>query len=187
MDRASRNVYLKQYRKTHSSQLSKYFKEYRKTNRDKMRGIQKRYRNSHRESTNTYNRERMRKWRGDHPIVSRRRNLKWKSSHREQLKESARDYGRRLRISAIQKIAGTDHPTCRNCGCDDIRVLEINHINGGGTQETKHLGAGVNFYRLIVNGKRSVNDLNILCKICNALDFIQRTYSVGSRYSIRWN
>lgn len=47
------------------------------------------------------------------------------------------------------------------CGIDDIRCLQINHINGSGARDLKQ--NAYKFYREIANGKRDISDLNILC------------------------
>jgi hypothetical protein len=43
----------------------------------------------------------------------------------------------RVRHETLCKVANNDIPTCVSCGCSDIRLLEINHKNGGGRQECK--------------------------------------------------
>ncbi len=66
---------------------------------------------------------------------------------------------------------------CAKCGIVDPRLLQINHINGGGTAEYKRLG----HYKLtatILNGARSIEDLNLLCANCNLLYEFER----GARY-----
>ena len=58
--------------------------------------------------------------------------------------------------------------SCARCGNDDIRVLQINHTDGGGTKERKitHNRA---FYTSIINGTRSTNDLNVMCANCQII------------------
>ena len=60
---------------------------------------------------------------------------------------------------------------CRSCGETDIRVLQVNHKDGGGRAETQK--GGINdmngFYRRIVSGKRKTDDLDVRCANCNLL------------------
>jgi len=70
---------------------------------------------------------------------------------------------------------------CAMCGCDDTRFLEVNHIKGGGVKERiaykneKH-NESHNMILLIHNGKRGLEDLNLLCRACNSIDHLERVY-----------
>lgn len=65
-----------------------------------------------------------------------------------------------LRFKALE-ILGIE---CVRCGFNDIRALQIDHVNGGGRQEHIKLGSyGV--YRQIVNGR--TKDFQVLCANCN--------------------
>ena len=76
---------------------------------------------------------------------------------------------------------------CAMCGCDDTRFLEVNHIKGGGRKEQKGLkkkdhNISTNFVMLIHKGKRGVEDLNLLCRVCNSIDHLERVYGkIGLR------
>lgn len=65
----------------------------------------------------------------------------------------------RLKASAFTKLGGK----CVKCGIDDVRVLQIDHINGGGTRESK-LRGNLFAYRRVINGD---SDLQLLCANCN--------------------
>ena len=51
--------------------------------------------------------------------------------HKEEYRRKQREYSQRLRDEAIVKLGGK----CAKCGITDIRVLQIDHINGGGERE----------------------------------------------------
>lgn len=69
---------------------------------------------------------------------------------------------------------------CANCGCQHIELLEINHKHGGGNKEKKQTRkVGTNFYSDIINGKRKTEDLNLLCRVCNSLYYIESIGYVG--------
>lgn len=75
-----------------------------------------------------------------------------------------RDYLRRLRQSAIDILGGK----CINCGFSDIRALQIDHINGGGSKERKELKCGGNFHRLVLKSfLNNENKYQLLCANCN--------------------
>lgn len=90
---------------------------------------------------------------------------KWLENNRESHKEYCKKYGEKTRMTVLNIISGGE-PHCVRCGCDDVRLLEINHKEGGGNQEYNN---GIRlFYRNIRDGKRKTDDLELLCKICNA-------------------
>jgi len=75
-----------------------------------------------------------------------------------------RQYCRSKHKEAVEKLGGK----CVVCGIDDIRVLQINHLHDKGHKEKLSKGA-ISFYRNIVNGKRSIDDLDIRCANHNIL------------------
>ncbi len=69
-------------------------------------------------------------------------------------------------LAAILKIGDK----CAECGITDMRVLQINHLNGGGGKDQRYYGSGsLGLHRAIVSGRRNTNDLNILCANHNVL------------------
>ena len=95
--------------------------------------------------------------------------IQWETEHKLERAKKTRETVRKV----IFNLLSDGNPVCANCGCDDARFLEINHINGGGTKEL-HKGQKTNsFYLDIYSGRRKTDDLNLLCKICNALHFLE--------------
>ena len=72
-------------------------------------------------------------------------------------------YKKQMRQKAVEILGGR----CVKCGNTDIRVLQINHKNGGGRQDRK--GRPYRFYREIVNGKRDREGYDVRCANCNIL------------------
>lgn len=58
---------------------------------------------------------------------------------------------------------------CVNCNENNILVLQINHLNGGGIQEYNYGKTHRSVYRDIIDGKRNISDLDIRCSNCNIL------------------
>lgn len=78
----------------------------------------------------------------------------------------------------VFNILSNNNPICVNCGCDDNRLLEVNHIHGGGGKELRR-GKHTNVFMWdIYMGRRKTDDLNLLCRVCNALDYLKRKYKV---------
>ena len=101
--------------------------------------------------------------------------------------QRVKEYHGRLKLAALKKVSGLENPVCDRCGCDCLAVLEINHRNGDGKKDRtgkNNRGQGAAFYRKIVRGVRPIEDLEVLCKPCNWLHFIERRYHVA--YKIVW-
>lgn len=112
-------------------------------------------------------------WRNASPENKKRDKIacqKWRKAH----PESWQKYNKNKRLRILKKVAGNDPLKCKRCGCDKVEVLEINHINGGGNQETKNKKN--EFDKTILNGTRRTDDLEILCKICNNLHYIEMKF-----------
>lgn len=74
---------------------------------------------------------------------------------------------------------------CRNCGCDEIDFLEFNHIGGGGCKEYRKNGHGMVHQLLTEN--RGTDGLEILCRVCNALDYLERKNKESAKkYKVQW-
>lgn len=86
------------------------------------------------------------------------------------------------RIKAFEKLGGA---ICRRCGCTTVEFLEFNHINGGGCKEIKELGNRMAV--MVMSGQRGKNDYEVLCRVCNALDHLERkNKEAASLYRITW-
>jgi hypothetical protein len=95
---------------------------------------------------------------------------KWREQHRQ------------VRERAMEQLGGK---RCANCGCDEFPLLEINHINGGGRLAAKSR-SNRQLYRDIVSGRVALNDYNVLCRICNALHYVQNILGVKG-HKVIWN
>lgn len=107
-----------------------------------------------------------------------RARVHWRRNKEERRKRQRETYWK-IRRGAIDRLGGS----CVNCGIGDIRVLQINHLNGGGRQESYslghgNLGAGArNLWKAIVSGNRNLDDLEVRCANCNIL----YEYEIGRR------
>ena len=102
-------------------------------------------------------------------------------------KEGVKIYRDNKRRKAMN-IISNNNISCINCNCDKFELLEINHKNGGGREERrqKNYRSPLYFYNAIINGERSTDDLDILCKICNTLHYISLKHK-GINYQIIYN
>lgn len=105
-------------------------------------------------------------------------------------KKHAREHSQKTHMDLRRKVfaivSKSTHPKCENCGCDDIRLLEVNHKNGGGNEEWKSGRNSMTIYRNIVMLRRTVEDLNILCRVCNAKHYLESKYG-ALPFEVKWN
>lgn len=72
-----------------------------------------------------------------------------------------------LKIQVFTKYGGK----CMRCGIDDIRVLCVDHVNGGGYRElSKKRGSG--YYRIVLAD--TTGKYQILCHNCNWIKRFER-------------
>lgn len=80
------------------------------------------------------------------------------------------EWERRYRRRALL-VVGRGSVSCVRCGCDRPDLIEINHKNGGGGKELR--GLGNKWHRQIAKLERPVDDLELLCKPCNAVHALE--------------
>ena len=92
-------------------------------------------------------------------------------------KEYDNEYQKRVYRAERQlamEIVAKGNMLCAKCGSKNN--LQINHIDGGGRAEIRSLSFRKRqFLKNIISGIRKTNDLNILCRNCNA-------YRKGNHY-----
>ncbi len=103
---------------------------------EKRREYQRQWREQNREKLNAYRRQYMREYRKKYPERIKANTQRFRERHKERLREEAREYNHKFRIQILERLGSK----CVVCGFDDWRALQIDHINGRGTEETKKLG-----------------------------------------------
>ena len=127
-------------------------------------------------------REKSAAFRAAHPDYYRNYILKWKLKN----PDKAMAYRRAPHRKALE-VVSRGKMACVYCGCDDIRILEINHKKGGGGKETERGSLHTPFYYAIIQGKRPIDDLEVVCKICNIRHFVTLRFpDLVGRFKIEW-
>ncbi|MDE1853905.1 MAG: hypothetical protein KGI38_09205 [Thaumarchaeota archaeon] len=115
------------------------------------------------------------------PAKNREYQREWARRHREVY----RRYRHKLRLRVIAKMGGK----CVNCGCTIPDALEINHKNGGGRKEYHGNSASdrqKDMFFAIMNGKRKINDLELRCKVCNSLHYVEELKKLPGKWTVTW-
>lgn len=89
--------------------------------------------------------------------------------NRDQIIPQVKTWRWQVRIKAVKRLGGI----CVDCGETDLRVLQINHKNGGGFRELRT--RQIQFYMEVAEGKRA--DVDLRCANCN----IRYEYERGKR------
>ncbi len=73
-----------------------------------------------------------------------------------------------LRLKALERYTHGDHagPKCSKCGVTDPRILQLDHISGGGTTERKKIGWAKRLYRTLELSNYPPG-FQVLCVNCN--------------------
>lgn len=109
---------------------------------------------------------------------------RWRTMYPEKQKLARQRAYNNRKIKAMNLVGGA---VCRNCGCDVLHALEFNHINGNGTQEYRDTNRKPIVDRVLTS-KRATDDLEILCRVCNALDYIERKVpETKGKFTVTWN
>ena len=91
--------------------------------------------------------------------------IEYRKEHRPRISKYQRDYLRNLRRSMVDALGGK----CIRCGFEDIRALQIDHINGGGSEERRDKKyRGASLHKIVLESfLRGENKYQLLCANCN--------------------
>jgi hypothetical protein len=79
-----------------------------------------------------------------------------------QKREWTTKYNARLRKAALDVLGGK----CIKCGFSDIRALQVDHVNGGGTKDKKKTTH--TYFKIVVESfLKGENKYQLLCANCN--------------------
>jgi len=162
-----KKAYMKNYQEENKEKILERHKIYYEKNKEEILKNHKKYRDEHKEDH--------KKYRIKHKEHLKKYNKKYNEEHKEKLKKYMGRWYEQYRVN-ILNIISNDNPHCVRCGCDDIRLLEINHKNGGGSKELQGGKLSSKFSRDILKGIRKTDDLELLCKVCNSWHYLELKY-----------
>jgi 5-methylcytosine-specific restriction endonuclease McrA len=117
------------------------------------------------------------------PFKDKDKQRKYDRLWHQKRRESYRKYQQKLRRKVIELLGGK----CVNCGCDEYSMLEINHKNGGGHKEMdERRRCYKSWYLDILAGRRSRDDLETRCIVCNALHKAKDLNKAKGNWTVVW-
>lgn len=93
-------------------------------------------------------------------MSSKEYNAQYRKNNRERIRAYDIDRLHLLRQKAIDVLGGK----CVHCGIADVRVLQIDHINGGGTKENRAISSHGIEAKVVRTGGEGYQ---LLCANCN--------------------
>ena len=93
--------------------------------------------------------------------------------------ERGRNRWQKKKLRAFKKIQ--KNIICVRCGCGDIRFLEINHKNGRARNEKQ-----IRIYNEINTGRRKTDDLELLCRPCNHIHYLEMKFGIEIPLKVVW-
>ena len=97
-------------------------------------------------------------------------------SWRGGIKKDQKEYLRRVRNSALEALGNK----CVNCGFDDFRALQIDHVNGNGSNERKTRSYKGNFHLNVLRSfLKNEGKYQLLCANCNWIKRFEQKEALG--------
>ena len=176
----NKKEYDKQWRQEHKEHRNEYSKQWRKNNPEKARAANEKRKEYIKKYNEEHKEERIKYYKDNEEYFKEMRKI-YRITHKEQIEE-----GRKRDRIKLLNIVSNNNIVCVRCGCNDIRLLEINHKNGGGCKELKNGERVHQFYQSILKGERKTDDLELLCKVCNSWHALELKYG-KLPYNISFN
>ncbi|HUW44775.1 MAG TPA: hypothetical protein VMW50_03175 [Dehalococcoidia bacterium] len=157
----NRNKILKQKKeycqKNKVKRLSKA-KEYYLENRDKIKNYQKQHREENEPRLLQESRDRYQKNRDRNLLYAKKRH----QMNKETDNKKSRNRRKEMRLEILKILGGE----CQRCGITDHRVLQIDHVCGGGKKELKK-GGNYHVMKNIIKNPECKHKYQLLCANCN--------------------
>ena len=183
--RTYQRIYQRKYYRNNKEKVLGYIRKYNENNREK---ILKRYKDYYlkncekrKESVYKYRRKNKEKvkegwkmWYLKNKVKFAEKNKKYRETHPEYFHNHRTKH--RMEIISILGIM------CANCGFDDIRALQVDHVNGGGSIHRRNSKSSIYYKEILEEIKSGSKKYQILCANCNQIKkYTHREYNKNSR------
>ena len=99
-----------------------------------------------------------------HPEINRKATQKWRDKNRLEFRMSCSKSKYDIRMRLINLLGGE----CVRCGFRDVKALQFDHINGGGSKIRSIGGGHYTIWRNYLKDPVKANlEIQILCANCN--------------------
>ena len=110
------------------------------------------------------------KWKIEHPDIALRMRRSWFARNRDSINSRRRKYLKQYHMKLREQSIEMLGSRCSNCGITDVRVLEIDHVSGGGGIERKIVGPRKMLLK-IANG--DTDGYQLLCGNCHIIKHLE--------------
>ena len=116
-----------------------------------------------------------------------KQNNKWRESHKKEWNLITGNANKKLRIIAREKVLikiSGNPPKCKQCGFSDKRILQIDHVEGGGQKEVDKFWTTYEFYKYIIKLplEEARKKYQVLCPNCNWIKRIENGELASKEY-----
>ena len=106
-------------------------------------------------------------WRQLHPEKVKESQRKYLKKHGKELNKRWREYKRLKNLELRHRIIELLGGKCAKCGIDDVRVLQIDHVNGSGNAERGRM-CPYSYYKCVLKSiEANEHKYQLLCANCN--------------------
>ena len=107
-------------------------------------------------------------------FLKRERRKKNPEKYRQYYKNYVAQYIKKLRKKVLDKFGNK----CVKCSFSDWRALQIDHVNGGGSKETRSINSA-NYYLKVLRDR--LGKYQLLCANCNWIKRYEKKENMGDR------
>jgi len=137
-----------------TKQELEFAKKYRETHKEEIKQIAKKYYADNKE-----------KYR-EHYIKNKEYYIKYSKNYKKLHKKEYILYFQKKNYERREQLFNKLGHNCVKCGNIDKRVLQFDHINGGGTKKRKHIGSN-SHYKFLLELSNLKEEIQVLCANCN--------------------
>lgn len=87
----------------------------------------------------------------------------YQNKHPERFSLNTKSYRDRFKLRVYEKLGSV----CSKCGFSDIRAIQIDHVNGGGSKELSKLTWAQYMKKVEKSADEGTGEYQLLCANCN--------------------
>lgn len=145
----------KAYYESHKEQKKAYYEAYRESHKEQKKAYYKAYYESHKEQFKAYRES-----------YKEQRKAYYESHKERSIAQSLARYAKMVKIYNREKLIKLLGNKCSICGIDDIIVLQLDHIYGGGNKDLISL-KNTRYEYYIMHIEEAKAKLQVLCANCH--------------------